>query len=691
MDKPVKRKTNAGKTVKRNTKLKLDQERENELQYRSRSASMLYRIMVKLHGDDPKLGAWEKERSIGNLRDGADGNFCWPAHIWAYHMITVARELAMEEASSISVPWDMLNGPRFKFNRVGARDAYLRGYVLWYQCGRDDYKATPEELKMINLTNDGEGRTSNSPPYNAYKIEVIKYLAQMAYGTWLKFCEKSERSSIDVASAVVASDTHAPSSSTGGHSSRADDEAVRETARHARALAVVKSMSNGKTPNPPSRPIAPQRAYEIAASSSAIAVVNKLVKPLEVQFRNIVLKNLKKNPNAWHTFNLKKSLHDQVAECMDKNCMFSVNCIQPEDAPVFQALGTTCSVSGTVEKQFGDFVIDHGLDTLFIKDSAHMDPRDCNTWPDTFKGLKLKFVASGMSNSVWAPMDNVDYSEIEGFPVEVIKYLTNGSAVLRIQTPQSKNRDFIRSEDALEQMVSMADAAQCKYGPIIYAMGWQRKQLNFSGPSNKAEWGYRLHCFMKRGTKDVNDRVLQIVDKFNGSVILKNPNPDSTWLKAYFSRFMSVVWGYSSQRYVFVDAKLQNFIDTFDEMIPCGNKNQTIGVSDIQGQVRAIDLDIVGFRRIKIHTVSENSIEPQGWRLVFMHNLLVMSCMLRMNLPYAIFLQYWWNGVRDMLKQLRTQHQTLTNQFYDDNEYKEMSKFINSCTWCARISQPANA
>jgi hypothetical protein len=338
--------------------------------------------------------------------------------------------------------------------------------------------------------------------------------------------------------------------------------------------------------------------------------------------------------------------------------MFAVAPAPGDKMPTFRLLDSKCIVTEheNGEEEFGDFLRDHNFRILLQTDENRRHPSNEAQWPDKFASLQLAYVGHGSFNSIWTNKPGVNYDN-SAFPYEVVEYLNAGKTVLRAPLPRHPARGWVSRQTAVAEMTNMATAALHGYGPYVYAMGWERSEDGAH---------YRLYSFLQRGAMDVEKRV---------SRIQAAPPWAMDTLDLYFDRFLRAVWGYSSDRFVFIDAKLKNFIDSFS-----GPEVEL--VEGARGTVRVIDLAGDGFRQMWTVPTSQADarINAQGWRPIWLHNVLVVSCAFRLNLPYDYFCKLWWNKVHAAVLRVRTELGR-RRAFPDDGEYSNAADFVRACKW----------
>lgn len=593
--------------------------------------------------------------------------FCYGAHVWGTMMTRVAYAHKRNYEHDEGQTW---NEETFKrnFNQGGERKkAYVAGYKAWYDSAHAE-GTTTLGMMFTFTSNKTTGRSSKSDPYFGLRGEALKAQAEKAYANAQAVGRRKQAAKAFHAAAAPAA---ASSSSSGAGSST--DPLPEVASRH-------KPPSN---PGPVLAVSGEARSPAEAAAADAAAEQVQLTvpsTPLAPVGRYDAMQGFLAKPEDWHTFDAGVSLQEQVEDAVRNNVMFEVDAALeveglPKGTARFKLLDTTCATMRPEDGwEFGNFIDDHGLTKLLRSDESFNNPRDEDKWPDGFAKLRLKYVSHGGYNSVWTteaydPTDpySVNYRELP-YPEEVVDALNKGLAVLRAPLTRPENRGGWRPQSAvIAEMTNMATAALNGYGPLIIAMGW-RKRVVFGEPE------LRLYTFLQRGTMDVDRRV---------SKITRAPDWARDSLHEYFDRLLRAVWGYSSDRCVFVDAKLKNFVDFFP-----GPPNASVALeANVMGTVRVIDLAEDGFRRMwrpPVDPQGNTHTRAQGWRLYWLHNILVISCFVRLHLPYDYYLELWWNKIEAAVIRLRTEL-AQGRAYADDAEYRLAADFVRACKWAGPL------
>lgn len=573
---------------------------------------------------------------------------CFPAHVWGYKMVRVTKE-HMKETMRGEGAWEVYKST---FNRQDRRPAYVAGYKAWFESGQAEQGTMLAELRRY--TRDPETRLSAvDAQFRRFTGEALVEQANKAYDVWDAVAKRTQAARLVAASAAEA--------------------AVAPPPPPPRPLPQSRPPSTASGPSP-SAPL-PTPPTQVAAAAAA-ADEAQLVLPLDPEApkeRYEAMFAFLDAPAAWHTFDAGTTLMTEVENAMQQNRMFAVtskaNRMGRMGRVAFEMLASVCAVIDDGDAEFGNLLRDYNFPELLRSEAARVSPRDPANWPPRFAELQLDYVNHGGYNSVWAPRSGVDYGETL-FPAEVVDDLTAGTVVLRAVIPKDNGSDWMTHSAALSEMTNMATAAQNGYGPRIAAMGWERMMRPSRLSGEPVAW-YRLYAFLQRGTMDVEKRVNQL---------RPSAGPSLADLHGYFNRLLRAVWGYSSDRCVFVDAKLKNFVDTFPDQGPTLQPGA-------KGVVRVIDLAGDGFRRLWMQPVVADSkahVTAQGWRLIWLHNVLVVSCSLRLNLPYDAYLALWWNKILAAVLRVRAEF-SQRRAYENDTEYALAAAFVRACKWHAPL------
>jgi hypothetical protein len=545
---------------------------------------------------------------------------------------------------------------------------------------------------LIPFTKDrGTGRSPSNPDYIYKSLNQLHEEALQSFKKWNTLLERSKLKKKIQQQFPEALQEQVPVEKEAGSSSKSNarPQAQQQPQAASSTLDAASPAPPAQSP-PPSAAATPSSAAptppgtrtEVEAALAAEgqnetyqAVVSQPSAPQPPKPPTQVLNAFLQRPEMWHTPKVGGALTQQVAQAMMENRMFSVWRTK-NGAVQFELLDATCSVADAdSEPQFGNFLLNHGLPQLLQSAASRADPRNPVLWPPGFAQMKLEYVAQGTFNSIWRSVPGTDYESLNVYPTDIARGLTAGKIVLRAALPGLNERSSAGWQPynaVFEEMVNMATAAANGYGPRILAMGW------FARSAREGDEGYKLYAFLERGTMDLEARV-----KLLSRTMTALPDLAQKRIHMYFDNLLRTIYGYSADRCVFVDAKLRNFIDTYG---PGQIYDAPAGINAGEGTVRVIDVAGDGFRRMyamprtKNTELTQEGLQAQGWRLYWLHNVLVISCCLRVELGYNDFLRFWWNKIYNAILAVATEL-ALGVKYQNDIEYLTAAEFIGLCKW----------
>lgn len=567
--------------------------------------------------------------------------FSLPAHEWAVAMIEVAKEQrrrALADANaSHALGTDLGEDEK--------RKAYVEGFEAWFASGRinPDQAATSNRSRVLlelHAFTRGAGGVS-SRTQRAVSAHDVQEQARKTFLHW-----PIVRARKEAARALAA--PAGGSFATPAAAAQPQQRRPSSTSRPRPSAAASSSASPVLV-----SPVA-AAAAAAGAEQAQQAVPSEPLSPVE---RYAAFPSFLVEPGQWHTFDAGASLRDQIRDAMQRNRMFAVVPRPGSDGPPeFQLLDTTCA-------EFGAFAGAAQLSALLKSDESFRQPQNPALWPPGFGQLPLDFLGKGSYNSIWQPKPGVDYSGLP-LPPQTIRALAAGDAVFRTPLPRGPLRGYVSSDAIITEMVNLASAAKHGYGLLLYGVAWTRAADDGNAPL------YRLYCFMQRGKMDVDKRLALINERAPNHP--QNPMPYYKQHHHLFDCLLRTVWGYSTDRCVFVDAKPGNFVDVFPDRI----------TAEARGAVRVIDLAGDGFKRMRTSGVdAEARTRSQGWRLIWLHNVLVISCNIRMQLPYEAYVELWWKKIRHAVFHLLRVELRQHDAFEADLEYQQLRVFLQTCKW----------
>ena len=512
------------------------------------------------------------------------------------------------------------------------KTAYTAGYTLWFLCARaprplvaTDARPTPAQTELRPYTvaageegpGAGAGRYRDQPPSTAIDLTRQAWAALRHHEEVLEPRRRNAEAASRAARLLAAS-APAPAASAS-----------------ASASAGAGSSSSSARPTPYARPTpAPRRALGPAVlPPDAAAALDAEPAPVTSTAKAMAL--FLQAPRSRLAFGAdgREALHQQiyrdvltddrvlrVVRRKDGEQLLppAVEFLRGEDADgnVVDWLGATLA-----ERFVGPF----GLHELFKETPVQGTNHHTAPKPDAFKKqLGLRFKGRGSYNSVWTAdgSKNAEHyaATLGAMPKQMASDLAGGQTVLRV--PAASNWGSL--EDVGAEMFNMAEAALHGYGPLVAAM-WVVRAHETRGDERRPV--FKLFTIMAKGQMDLQTRMasakwltapLLVVDKL---------------AKAYLHSLRLCLWSFSVRGCVHTDAKLSNFIDMCPSEVTETTKIATTAI-------RVIDMDAGVFRRLeRIVSAAESH---QGWRPVWLHNVLFVSCFLKPQLPEPIFMELWW-------------------------------------------------
>lgn len=269
-----------------------------------------------------------------------------------------------------------------------------------------------------------------------------------------------------------------------------------------------------------------------------------------------------------------------------------------------------------------------GLDWLYgsSEPPAEQELKECG----------LSKLSNGGFNQLWTGRMTAASRRV--LPFELAELVAQGLVVIR--APLSKTRSEKR-QNVMDEMSNVLHAALHGYGPLVAGMAWVRTLHATREEQGMRHVRYRLVSFMEKGDMSVHCRIRTVAEK--GFVPFRHVLSTPSGANYYFDALLRCVHAYSVDRFVFLDATLRNFVDFVnDSNLP---------------RIAVIDLDATVFRRLSGTPLSSGNEPSHGWKMLWMHNTLVVSCFLKRTLsdlsaagiggkgagdPFNVF---WWNKI----------------------------------------------
>jgi hypothetical protein len=595
----------AGLSASKTGTLKQKQKDVAEEETREKTQELVQRL-TELKAQDGFDNGW-KEYFEPTFK-GAPEDFVFPAHVFGEQMIVVVDRRNKRRLQALGVT--TCETFEQQWNGSGKRNAYMEGYLLWFSCARP---MSEVDNQLFLLTVYNEQWSSKHPQFEQREDVHLRADARAAFAF---------RAQIQSREGILRAQAQLQK---GGKSLQEPAATFKRPSTAGRSSEAAPLQLPG------------------AAGTSAMAVVQDQAPrtPLLPSDRYSTEKSFLKSPRDWHQFKTKSSMKERVVEQLVQRKMFAVGPLRDEEnRPAFRSLETTC---GDPTKQFDQLIARINFEDLLARRLAGDKTR--------LPGLKL--VGRGTYNSIWGFARDFDPTAAPlSFPEELFRTVPSHEMVLRVQTVMPNDRDLLREHVAIDQMSNMVEAAIGEYGPAIYGMAFTRMMVDI--PYQGLRPRYRIYTLMAKGSKDLNDSLHDI---------LQVPRIASDReVNTIFSSLLETIWRYSVDHFVFIDAKLTNFIDITKGMIH---------------HVRAIDLDHKGFRPIAPPVAGGMT---QAWRPIWLYNVLNMSVQLRMRVPYEDFKRFWWLKIKPAIKQtLEDIHGE--NAFGEDEEFRRAAAFVRASKW----------
>ena len=260
-------------------------------------------------------------------------------------------------------------------------------------------------------------------------------------------------------------------------------------------------------------------------------------------------------------------------------------------------------------------------------------------WPE-FERLGFLYLSNGSFNAVFKHECKATTTSLNNIlPKLICANVALGNCVLRVPV------GWDSFENVVTELANMAEAAGSGYGPLI-AGAWV----------GSCSQGHKLFAVLQRGNADWSQRLGQCdVTPLRSAPVA---------LERAFQSLSNCIWQISANRCVFFDAKPANLIDTFP-----------VDMDTCNGAVKVIDMDSNSFRRL----ASASPPGSQGWRGVWLFNVLFVSVFLRAALPDAVY-KVWWNKHKNAVShtlELIKQSSLLRL----DEDYQRSRRFLIAAKW----------
>ena len=524
--------------------------------------------------------------------------------------------------------------PQTTIARPEQQSAYVRGYTLWYLCGRpataEPHVDARNHLWQYTVTvdnPDGSKKFANSPS----GIADIKSRALEAFEFHTRSLDAQR-----MAAAVAAAASSAESSRAAGKRPAAAEQSPR--------------VSTPKL-NSPAEGVEHKTMYEAMGGN-----------------RTKKTKGFLQEPTKHHTFPTEPfaPIATAVKETLRAGAV--IGWVASKADPSKGVPGALKTGDGGEMQLMGQDIytrlLAHKIDDVYHQaEGGELRLKPDEQWPSEFKALGLQLVDSGTYNAVWRFGGGDGEALKAALSPKLAKPLIQNTHLLRMPKPDSRRTD----EDVATELANVCQAHMGLYGARVFA-AWRGRFEETAPGDGSAEARYKMFMIVERGTKSTLARIdeLNNADKRNKTVNAK------AW-GHYLFKLRSCIWCFSANRCVHLDSKPGNFIDTFGDITSIENK---------EGSLRVIDLD--GRYYDRIEGLRPEEVDPErgidersamGWNPCWVYNMLYMSCTLRTLLDYAVYNTYWWSPIKAAM-----QHTLMRGMgaHAHDPEYQRARRFLMS-------------
>tara|TARA_B100000767_G_scaffold261018_1_gene272187 strand:+ start:482 stop:2125 length:1644 start_codon:yes stop_codon:yes gene_type:complete len=290
---------------------------------------------------------------------------------------------------------------------------------------------------------------------------------------------------------------------------------------------------------------------------------------------------------------------------------------------------------------------------------------------ETLRRLGLSVLAKGGFNSVWS--GKMTEASRKMLPVELVENVSNNLLVMRgpLEKTESVDKAIVVGE-----VRNVLHAALCGYGPRVAAMVWIRT-MHPTLEEGVSDVRYRLLSFTERGDGSVDSRLQKLQTQLGGCHYLAVQRQQTL----YFDALARCIFEYSRERFVHLDCTLRNFVDFIPEpgFLP---------------KIKIIDIDDSVFRCLRAPDAASTT--GTGWRFLWLHNTLLVSCFLKQKLwsieeaqcpvvrpsekKIDVF-STWWNPLRRAINETLSTFRKPWNGISVNIDCKLANEFLRACTW----------
>ena len=589
----------------------------------------------------------EKRGHVGNVPDRL--GYVDAAHKWGVLYMDALDQVRRKDlyGNHTAEPPLTTLPPQSTIARPQQQSAYVRGYTLWYLCGRPATAETP---------GDAAGKCNHLWQYTvtADNPDGSKRFAKRPSG--IADLESRAREAFDFhtrsldAQRMAAAVAGASSSISAAPSDRAAGKRPASSTPEEVRVAATPKMS----------PPVPTR-YDVVVQHSNFRIA--MSEP-----GSKTVKGFLQQPEARHAFPTRP--FDELATGVNEllKCDAILRLVKSADDPTTFVPGALkIVVSGVAQSPLlGDELYarlrgDYKINDVYDGEGNVMPAEQ---WPPEFTALGLQLVDSGTYNTVWRfgaegdpPPDGAALKNALGGALA--GRLIEQTHVLRMPKPKSRRTH----EDVAAEIANVFEAHLGGYGPAVAAVWRGRFEEQMPGDGS-ADARYKLFMIVQRGTMSAMTRIdrLKLAEKQGNDV-------KDQW-KQYLSALRACIWCFSAKRCVHLDIKPGNFIDTYEDAV---TKELRVKVIDLDGRyydrierLRPEEVDAV-------MGIDERS--AMGWKPCWLFNILNMSCHLLLLLNQDVYTEYWWKPIQAAVD--ATMHMIVGESVYQyDKEYLRARRFV---------------
>jgi hypothetical protein len=577
------------------------------------------------------------------------------AHKWGVLYVNALQQVRRKDLygdHTVEPPLTMVPS-QTTIARPQEQSAYVRGYTLWYLCGRPAFAETPGDAKGVHThlwqytvttdNPDGSKKFAKRPS----GIADLKSRAREAFDFHTRSLD-AQRMAAAVAGASSSIGDSVPVSAAAPSDRAAGKRPAASTPEESRVTATPKMSPPMLTP------------YDVLVEHKNFRIAMK-------EPGSKTIKGFLDQPEARHAFSTRPfgEIATAVNELLKVDSILRL--VKSADDPTKGVPGALkiSRSSGPELPLLGNDLYTGLRDDYKINDvyDSEGNIMPVEQWPPAFRALGLQLVDSGTYNTVWRfdtesnpPPDGSALKNALGD--ELASKLIKQTHVLRMPKPRSQRTH----EDVAAEIANVFEAHLGGYGPTVAAVWRGRFEAQVPGDGS-ADARYKLFMIVQRGTMSAMTRIDRLKRAEQQGNDVKNQ-----W-KQYLFALRACIWCFSANRCVHLDIKPGNFVDTYEDTV----------TSDLA--VKVIDLDGRYYDRIERLRPEEVDAElgidehsAMGWKPCWLFNILNISCHLLLILNHDVYMEHWWKPIQAAVD--ATMHMMLGQSVYvHDKEYLRARRF----------------